>query len=176
MASAQVYPLLLLMFIGGGLAIQCYQCDSNEDETCPSGQKFDTTVNAMLNCNGFEADIPGQFCVKIYQESPGWGGWQKTTRRCGSRTTFGVAWGCRWSWDYSGVFTETCYCEDKDGCNGSSRLTGSVMMTMIGSLCIFRLFTWFTGLLWEWFVTFVCLYCELFVYLCNWKISDLLPW
>merc|ERR550534_2646575 len=65
MASVQVYPLLLLMFIGGGLAIQCYQCDSNEDETCPSGHKFDTTVNAMLNCNGFEADIPGQFCVKI---------------------------------------------------------------------------------------------------------------
>ena len=54
-----------------GLAIQCYQCDSNEDETCPSGEKFDTTVNAMLNCNGFEADVPGQFCVKIYQESPG---------------------------------------------------------------------------------------------------------
>ncbi|GFO23352.1 expressed conserved protein [Plakobranchus ocellatus] len=141
MASLQTIwcPLALctVLFISTGLAIQCYQCDSNEDETCPSGYTFDTSVNAMLDCNGFEADVPGHFCVKIYQESPGWGGWQKTTRRCGSRTSFGVAWGCRWSWDYTGVFRETCYCEDKDGCNSSDRQTPAfALLLLLSVLCI----------------------------------------
>lgn len=54
-----------------GLAIQCYQCDSNEDVTCPADDRFDTTINAVVDCNSFEANIPGQFCMKIYQESPG---------------------------------------------------------------------------------------------------------
>uniref|UniRef100_A0A0B6Y2L5 UPAR/Ly6 domain-containing protein qvr n=1 Tax=Arion vulgaris TaxID=1028688 RepID=A0A0B6Y2L5_9EUPU len=126
--------IIILACISRGLAIQCYQCDSNEDHTCPSGYGFDKTVNAMLDCNGFEADVPGQFCVKIYQESPGWGGWQKTTRRCGSRTSFGVAWGCRWSWDYTGVFMETCYCEDSDGCNSSRHMTSSIVLLSISLL------------------------------------------
>lgn len=133
--------LIFVLCFAGGLAIQCYQCDSNEDETCPTGGKFDTTVNAMLSCNGFEADVPGQFCVKIYQESPGWGGWQKTTRRCGSRTSFGVAWGCRWSWDYSGVFTETCYCEDADGCNAAGNLNINLMaLAMCALFSLTKLF------------------------------------
>ncbi|XP_005097298.1 uncharacterized protein LOC101860650 [Aplysia californica] len=141
MASERVWTLLLLlMCISAGLAIQCYQCDSNEDQTCPSGYGFDKTVNAMLDCNGFEADVPGQFCVKIYQESPGWGGWQKTTRRCGSRTSFGVAWGCRWSWDYTGVFTETCYCEDADGCNSARDSRIHLGVVFICALMSFVLF------------------------------------
>ncbi|CAL1542798.1 unnamed protein product [Lymnaea stagnalis] len=123
-----------------GLAIQCYQCDSNEDYTCPSGYAFDKSVNALLDCNGFEADIPGQFCVKIYQESPGWGGWQKTTRRCATRTVFGVAWGCRWSWDYTGVFMETCYCEDADGCNTSTHLRFSVLLMSLSSILYILLY------------------------------------
>ncbi|XP_059139658.1 uncharacterized protein LOC131927821 [Physella acuta] len=135
MASNVTWSLAIFLVccISGGAAIQCYQCDSNEDYTCPSGYEFDKTVNALIDCNGFEADIPGQFCVKIYQESPGWGGWQKTTRRCGLRTSFGVAWGCRWSWDYTGVFMETCYCEDQDGCNSSTYVTSSVLLLVLCS-------------------------------------------
>ncbi|KAK3091434.1 hypothetical protein FSP39_019861 [Pinctada imbricata] len=97
-------------------AIQCYQCDSNEDMSCKSYEKFDTEINAPVDCNSFEANTPGQFCMKIVQESPGWRGWKKITRRCGSRTDLGVAWGCRWSWDTVGVFKEICYCES-DRCN-----------------------------------------------------------
>lgn len=52
-------------------AIQCYQCDSNEDLSCPSYESFDKEVNAPINCNSFEANTPGQFCMKITQESPG---------------------------------------------------------------------------------------------------------
>ncbi|KAL8573169.1 hypothetical protein ACOMHN_036154 [Nucella lapillus] len=132
MATADCYlaAFLLLSCCTLGAAIQCYQCDSNEDITCPSEEAFDTTKNAVVDCNSFEAHVPGQFCMKVYQESPGWGGWQKTTRRCGSRTDFGVAWGCRWTWDYTGVFRETCYCEDRDGCNGTSPLSFSLLSTL----------------------------------------------
>ena len=52
-------------------AIQCYQCDSNEDVTCPSHTSFDASINAFVDCNSFEAHVPGPFCMKIYQESPG---------------------------------------------------------------------------------------------------------
>ncbi|KAK7506378.1 hypothetical protein BaRGS_00002490 [Batillaria attramentaria] len=124
----------LLSLCSLGVAIQCYQCDSNEDVTCPVENKFDTAINAVVDCNSFEANVPGQFCMKIYQESPGWGGWQKLTRRCGSRTDFGVAWGCRWTWDYTGVFRETCYCEDRDGCNGSGQLSWSIALALITAL------------------------------------------
>jgi len=55
-----------------GLAIQCFQCDSNENpDLCPQETPFDSAINAMVDCNSFEANTPGQFCVKIYQESPG---------------------------------------------------------------------------------------------------------
>lgn len=54
-----------------GYTIQCYQCDSNEDETCPADRPFDKNINAMVNCGGFEAKVPGTFCLKVYQESPG---------------------------------------------------------------------------------------------------------
>jgi len=31
----------------------------------------------------------------------------------------GVAWGCRWVYEDNGVWKETCYCDDRDGCNAS---------------------------------------------------------
>ncbi|XP_067673188.1 UPAR/Ly6 domain-containing protein crok-like [Haliotis asinina] len=138
MATDRVIGVLLLFasVLAIGNCIQCYQCDSNEDISCPGDRRFDTTINAMVDCNSFEAHVPGQFCMKIYQESPGYGGWKKITRRCGSRTDFGVAWGCRWSWDYTGVFRETCYCEDKDGCNSSSRVHISLVLAVICFLAV----------------------------------------
>ena len=54
-----------------GLAIQCYQCDSNEDASCPSNRGFDEELNAMIDCNSLEAHTPGTFCMKITQQSPG---------------------------------------------------------------------------------------------------------
>ncbi|KAK6187849.1 hypothetical protein SNE40_005783 [Patella caerulea] len=131
MASEAIMMFVTILFISlisTGYCIQCFQCDSNEDISCPAEESFDSYVNALVDCNSFEANVPGQFCMKIIQESPGWRGWKKITRRCGSRTDFGVAWGCRWSWDYTGVFRETCYCEDKDGCNGVGKLSLSLIL------------------------------------------------
>ncbi|KAK2166864.1 hypothetical protein LSH36_34g04079 [Paralvinella palmiformis] len=50
------------------------------------------------------------------------GAWKKVTRRCGSRSESGVAWGCQWTFEENGVWREVCYCEDRDGCNGASNL------------------------------------------------------
>ena len=41
-------------------------------------------------------------------------------RDCVSVCVQGVAWGCRWVYEDNGVWKETCYCEDRDGCNMSS--------------------------------------------------------
>ncbi|XP_013401334.1 uncharacterized protein LOC106167170 [Lingula anatina] len=114
---------ILLAILGLGEAIQCYQCDSNEDGSCPSDQYFDPTINALVDCGSFEANVPGSFCMKVVQESPGWHSWTKITRRCGSRSEVGVASGCRWSYHDNGIFQEICYCNDRNGCNGSSRLS-----------------------------------------------------
>jgi len=54
-----------------GAALQCYQCDSNEDASCPSWQPFDVNINALIDCMSFEASTPGTFCMKITRESPG---------------------------------------------------------------------------------------------------------
>lgn len=59
------------MSIFTGDAVQCYQCDNNEDMSCPADTPFDTQINAVVDCNSFEAHTPGQFCIKIVQESPG---------------------------------------------------------------------------------------------------------
>ena len=61
----------LQCFTIAGFAIQCYQCDSNEDQTCPSDRPFDPNMNALVDCGGFEARVPGTFCMKIYRESSG---------------------------------------------------------------------------------------------------------
>lgn len=123
--------LSLSCFIGIGHCIQCYQCDSNEDHSCPASQVFDINLNALVDCNSFEAQTPGTFCMKITQESPGWRNWKKVTRRCGSRSDTGVAWGCRWEYMENGVWKETCYCEDRDGCNSTSTLSSAVFVIMI---------------------------------------------
>lgn len=115
-----VFLVILVLFISTGAALQCYQCDSNEDASCPSWQPFDHNINALIDCMSFEAYTPGTFCLKVTRESPGWFGWIKQTRRCGSRSDTGVAWGCRWVYEDNGVWKETCYCEDRDGCNASS--------------------------------------------------------
>jgi hypothetical protein len=108
-----------------GEAIQCFQCDSNEDDSCPSWQPFDRNINALVDCTSFEARTPGTFCLKITQQSPGWWGWIKQTRRCGSRSDTGVAWGCRWVFQDNGVWIEMCYCDDRDGCNGAIKTHSS---------------------------------------------------
>ncbi|CAI9722881.1 Hypothetical predicted protein [Octopus vulgaris] len=132
--------LTLLAIIPPGIAIQCYQCDSNEDISCPSSEAFDTKVNGLIDCNSFEANVPGQFCMKRYQQSPGWNGWIKITRRCASRTSSGVAWGCQWVWDEAGVFTETCYC-DQDGCNTapSSAVINYMLLVLAVMFVIFNI-------------------------------------
>jgi len=106
-------------FITSAFGIQCFQCDSNEDDSCPSWQPFDRNINALVDCTSFEAHVPGTFCLKITQQSPGWFGWIKQTRRCGSRSDTGVAWGCRWIYADNGVWNEMCYCDDRDGCNAA---------------------------------------------------------
>lgn len=82
----------------------------------------------MVDCNSFEATVPGTFCMKITQESPGWRGWKKVTRRCGSRSDTGVAWGCRWTFEDNGVWKETCFCEDRDGCNGAGLIKTNLLV------------------------------------------------
>lgn len=68
----KIFSIVQLYQFIAGYAIQCYQCDSNENpDLCPQETPFDTSINAMVDCNSFEANTPGQFCVKIYQESPG---------------------------------------------------------------------------------------------------------
>ena len=53
------------------MAIMCYQCDSNEDLSCPASVPFDSTINALVDCGAIEAKVPGYFCFKQYQESSG---------------------------------------------------------------------------------------------------------
>ncbi|XP_064601332.1 uncharacterized protein LOC135467485 [Liolophura sinensis] len=145
MMATEVLPLatfiLILYQFSPGEAIQCYQCDSNEDLSCPSNMPFDINVNAVVDCNSFEAHVPGQFCAKIYQEGPGWGSWIKYTRRCASWSDTGVAWGCRWMWDDNGVFRETCYC-DRDGCNSSVCLSLSIHLLTV-TACVVTAIQWF---------------------------------
>ncbi|XP_052071957.1 uncharacterized protein LOC127710233 [Mytilus californianus] len=127
--TCSILAVLICLFRTGE-AVECYQCDSNEDGIqCPADESFDTYINAPVDCNGFEAHTPGQFCMKITQESPGWQGWKKVTRRCGSRTDSGVAWGCLWSWDTVGVFREICYCES-NRCNSAAGLHLSLLSAM----------------------------------------------
>ncbi|VDM16916.1 unnamed protein product [Hydatigera taeniaeformis] len=96
-----------------GSGILCYQCDSNEDETCPASRRFEPRLNALVDCGSFQARVPGTFCIKIYQESTGWFSWIKITRRCAARTDYGkffgvtgVAKGCRYWFDDQGVYHE----------------------------------------------------------------------
>lgn len=117
-----VYVIGLLAVLDSASGLQCYQCDSNEDDSCPTHKPFDRNINALVDCQSFETRTPGTFCLKITRQSPGWFGWMKQTRRCGSRSDTGVAWGCRWTYEDNGVWREMCYCDDSDGCNAANHL------------------------------------------------------
>ena len=68
---AVIHVLICLIIYLVGAALQCYQCDSNEDASCPSNKHFDKNLNALVDCNSLEAHTPGTFCMKITQQSPG---------------------------------------------------------------------------------------------------------
>ncbi|CAH8588932.1 unnamed protein product [Schistosoma guineensis] len=129
--------ILLLFYENEVLAIRCYQCDSNEDDSCPAGRFFDTRLNAMIDCGSFLSHSPGTFCVKIYQESTGWHSWIKVTRTCGARTDYGLAWSCRYWFEAQGVYKEVCYCQDRDGCNKATTLlmNNKVILLLTLFLC-----------------------------------------
>ena len=63
--------LTLFQYLFLAFGLQCYQCDSNEDNSCPSNQRFDRNLNALVDCNSLEAHTPGTFCMKTTQQSPG---------------------------------------------------------------------------------------------------------
>ncbi|KAF5396103.1 hypothetical protein PHET_10175 [Paragonimus heterotremus] len=95
----------------------------------------------MQDCGSFLSHSQGTFCVKIYQESTGWHSWIKITRRCGARTDYGLAWGCRYWFEPQGVYKEVCYCQDQDGCNYASRIHTSTPFLMFLVLILTRLLT-----------------------------------
>ena len=122
--------------------MQCYQCDSREDEYCPAFGRFDETKNALVDCYGLESATPGHMCVKISKSSPDTlyaRGWKTVIRRCASRSDMSVSWGCRYYIDEIGVYVETCYCSDRDGCNKSSNtkpINFILLLTTIASLIL----------------------------------------
>jgi len=141
-SSMILFIAIICCFITTGSCIQCFQCDSNEDDSCPSWQPFDRNINALVDCTSFEARIPGTFCLKLTQQSPGWFGWIKQTRRCGSRSDTGVAWGCRWVYQDNGVWSEMCYCDDRDGCNAAphtKQSSLSFLLLLVLSSCVYLL-------------------------------------
>lgn len=70
----------------------------------------------------------------------------------------GVAWGCRWAYEDNGVWKETCYCEDRDGCNASP-LT-KVPLKLITLLLIAVAVTLLQRILWLWHMRHLhCLLC-----------------
>lgn len=50
--------------------LQCYQCNSDDDELCPAIGPFDEEKNALVDCYGLESVTPGHICVKISKSSP----------------------------------------------------------------------------------------------------------
>lgn len=59
---------------------------------------------------------------------------------CNVSLCLGVAWGCKWEYETNGVFIERCYCDDRDGCNGSSVTVAN--MCLLLSLSTAAVFRW----------------------------------
>jgi len=116
------------------LAIQCYQCDSDFDENCRADKPFDTKLNALVDCLSDEAHTPGSYCVKKEWRSPGWWGWHKVTRRCGSSTAIGSRETCIRGFEDQGVYIRECNC-NTDGCN-TAISTQATLLTFMTSLFI----------------------------------------
>ncbi|CAF3932394.1 unnamed protein product [Rotaria magnacalcarata] len=120
--------------------IQCYQCSSEEDEFCPAFGKFDETKNALVDCFSLESYVPGHMCMKMVKESYDSfyaKGFRTVIRTCASRSTLGVAQGCRYFVDEVGLEVAVCYCENRDGCNGSSINIYSILLLTLTLLTLF---------------------------------------
>jgi hypothetical protein len=70
MLSSILLIIIGLSTISRVNSLQCYQCDSAEDEFCPAFGFFDETKNALVDCYGLESATPGHMCVKISKSSP----------------------------------------------------------------------------------------------------------
>ena len=93
----------------------------------------------MVDCYGLESATPGHMCVKISKSSPDTlyaKGWKTTIRRCASRSDFSVSWGCRYYIDEFGLYVETCYCSDRDGCNSASFIGFKNSLYFIASIIV----------------------------------------
>jgi len=87
----------------------------------------------------------------------------------------GVAWGCRWVYEDNGVWKETCYCDDRDGCNTSSLpavpLRLASLLLIVAAVTLLHRIVWcrtsvlfttcvfFTAriclFIWHWFLTWI---------------------
>ncbi|CAF1025220.1 unnamed protein product [Adineta ricciae] len=135
---------LVLVYIQQGPVdgIQCYQCSSEEDEFCPAFGKFDETKNALVDCFSLESYVPGHMCMKMSKESFDTfyaKGWKTVIRSCASRSTLGVAQGCRYFIDEVGLEVAVCYCENRDGCNGSSMKSHSILLLILALTSVLSL-------------------------------------
>ncbi|CAF3065043.1 unnamed protein product [Rotaria socialis] len=145
-----MYTLFVLCFVLINIihipvdGIQCYQCSSEEDEFCPAFGKFDETKNALVDCFSLESYVPGHMCMKMVKESYDSfyaKGFRTVIRHCASRSTLGVAQGCRYFVDEVGLEVAVCYCENRDGCNGSSINIHSILLLTLTllTLCFYSL-------------------------------------
>ncbi|XP_067937888.1 UPAR/Ly6 domain-containing protein crok-like [Watersipora subatra] len=136
MLNSGLIVLLVLSITSTCLAIQCYQCDSDFDENCRPDKPFDDKINALVDCLSDEANVPGTYCVKKEYRSPGWWGWHKVTRRCGSSTGLGSTSTCFWGrLEDRGVYVRECNC-NTEGCNSAPTPAANIFIT-----CAFLLYT-----------------------------------
>lgn len=72
--TMKLFAIIALIFclklINKAECLQCYQCNSEEDDFCPAFGYFDETKNALVDCYGLESATPGHMCVKISKSSP----------------------------------------------------------------------------------------------------------
>ncbi|KAF6024756.1 hypothetical protein EB796_016939 [Bugula neritina] len=121
---------LCLLTVPFAEGIQCYQCDSDFDANCPANKPFDDKINALVDCLSDEAHVPGTYCVKREYRSPGWWGWHKVTRRCGTSTGLGSTATCARGMEDQGVAISECTC-NTDGCNSSSNIRISLVSVFV---------------------------------------------
>ncbi|KAK2720691.1 UPAR/Ly6 domain-containing protein crok-like [Artemia franciscana] len=124
-----------------GLSLKCWKCRSLEDPKC--ADPFDNTSIPFFDCSQepIDPNLPGleaTLCRKIRQKVDGYWRYIRDCARLGEPGIGGDERYCIQRTGTYNIYTETCTCNSKDGCNSGTSFAPFFPLVFLGVVYVLR--------------------------------------
>ncbi|XP_057337817.1 uncharacterized protein LOC130675928 [Microplitis mediator] len=132
-----ILSVLLVLFIHQGSAIKCWECRSDSDPKC--ADPFDNSTVPIADCSekkelDYLPNVKSTLCRKIRQKVNGVWTYIRNCAYLGEPGIGGDERFCLMRTGSYNIFMEYCTCNSKDGCNASTSIQSSWLLSLAAGL------------------------------------------